>query len=313
MLTEASRGGHLNVANLLLKQQRVLASAHHSSSRSSKALGDRLRFPAGRKFNQRSGYQQHAAHSSQQSRGGQKSASAQPTENVSSSTQPANQVCVFVCVCVFVYVCACVCVCVCVCFCYMDGITMQLYTCTCMHVHVYTHVQCTYAHCICCSIIVCAVRTIHCLLTLSCRSAQVLVRTSSTPRLRGRRRPARPVQGVRGRRGERGNQGGPPNDRRSQTRHDTNRLPRGTRVKTFPLEIFYVWVPRGATQTNPHRTVGRQWTPVAATPLSQQMLMRSRCRQRMCWCSVCYRWLKLGQPLVRPLHPLSLPPFLLTV
>ena len=51
MLTEASRGGHLPVVNLLLRQSRVLNTSHNSTSRASKDYHhyDRIKLATGRK------------------------------------------------------------------------------------------------------------------------------------------------------------------------------------------------------------------------------------------------------------------------
>lgn len=76
MLTEASRGGHLTVANLLLKQPRLL-QGHHSSTRGK---------PSGRKSHVRNPHQQYAS----QPAGGKTQKPVSSTNTSITTTQPST-------------------------------------------------------------------------------------------------------------------------------------------------------------------------------------------------------------------------------
>ena len=93
MLTEASRGGHLSVANLLLRQPRVQPSSHHSSSRASKDYHhyERIKLAPGRKSHGRNPHQQY---STQGGGGGkpQRAAAVSSSEGAPANPQNNSQV-----------------------------------------------------------------------------------------------------------------------------------------------------------------------------------------------------------------------------
>ena len=101
MLTEASRGGHLNVANLLLREPRVQQPALHSSTRATKDYRhyERIKFASGRKSHSRNPHHHHQhsahpAHTSHTAPGGKTLKPAiQPNDNVTTHHHHNNQVC----------------------------------------------------------------------------------------------------------------------------------------------------------------------------------------------------------------------------
>ena len=95
MLTEASRGGHLSVANLLLRQPRLQQSSHHSSTRASKDYHhyERIKLAPGRKSHGRNPHHHYTTQGGSGAGKSQKPAAASSNESGPANHQNHGQVC----------------------------------------------------------------------------------------------------------------------------------------------------------------------------------------------------------------------------